>query len=68
VEHAVHSLLGGRTGIIIAHRLATVQHVDKIMVLEDGDICELGERATLAADPESRFATLLRTGLEAVLA
>jgi len=57
-----------RTAIIVAHRLATVRRVDQIMILEHGRIVEAGDRAVLAADPGSRFATLLRTGLEEVLA
>ena len=36
IERAVGKLLENRTGIIIAHRLATVQRADKIMILEDG--------------------------------
>jgi ATP-binding cassette subfamily B protein len=57
-----------RTAIIVAHRLATVRRVDQIMILEEGRIVEAGDRAALAADPASRFAALLRTGLEEVLA
>ncbi len=51
---------------MIAHRLATVQRCDKIVVLEEGRIVEHGPRETLAADPSSRFAQLLRSGLEQV--
>ncbi|HXF81412.1 MAG TPA: ABC transporter ATP-binding protein [bacterium] len=68
VERAVSALLRGRTAIIIAHRLATVQRADEILILERGAVLEHGPRAVLAADPASRFATLLRTGLEEVLA
>jgi ATP-binding cassette, subfamily B, bacterial len=57
-----------RTAIIIAHRLSTVQRADDILILEDGCVVEFGERARLAADPSSRFAALLRTGLEEALA
>jgi len=64
VELALDKLLAGRTGIIIAHRLATVERADEIMVLDHGTIGEYGARATLAADPQSRFSQLLRTGLE----
>jgi ATP-binding cassette subfamily B protein len=67
IERAVDRLLAGRTGIIIAHRLATVQRADQILILEDGRIVEHGPRAALAADPASRFAHLLRTGLEEAL-
>jgi ABC-type multidrug transport system fused ATPase/permease subunit len=68
IERAVERLLRNRTGIIIAHRLNTVQRADEIMILERGAIVEQGERADLVADPSSRFSHLLRTGLEEVLA
>ena len=68
IEHAVTRLLQGRTGVIIAHRLATVQRADEILVLEHGRILEHGARAALADDPDSHFSQLLRTGLEEVLA
>jgi ATP-binding cassette, subfamily B, bacterial len=68
IEHAVDQLLQARTGIIIAHRLATVQRADDILILQDGQIVEYGPREQLAADPASRFAQLLQTGMEEVLA
>ncbi|GAB4194760.1 MAG: hypothetical protein OHK0022_11020 [Roseiflexaceae bacterium] len=68
IERAVGRLLHGRTGVIIAHRLSTLQRADTIMLLEDGRIAEYGPRAALAADPNTRFAALLRAGLEEVLA
>jgi ATP-binding cassette, subfamily B, bacterial len=67
IERAIDRLLRDRTAIIIAHRLATVQRADEILILEDGHIAEHGARARLAADPASRFARLLRTGLEEAL-
>ena len=48
--------------------LGTVQRADEIMILEHGRIAERGPRAALAADSGSRFAHLLRTGMEEVLA
>jgi ABC-type multidrug transport system fused ATPase/permease subunit len=68
IEHAVDRLLDARTGIIIAHRLATVLRADDILILEEGRIREYGPRAALMADPDSRFAELLRVGMEEVLA
>jgi ABC-type multidrug transport system fused ATPase/permease subunit len=68
IERAVDQLLVGRTGIIIAHRLATVQRADEIMILERGRIIEHGPRDQLANASESRFATLLRAGMEELLA
>ena len=66
-ERAVRRLLRGRTAVIIAHRLSTVQQLDRIMIIQDGRVQEQGPREALAADPSSRFAGLLRTGLEEAL-
>ena len=68
IERAVDRLVQGRTAIVIAHRLATVQRADQIMILEHGQIREYGPRAALAGDPDSHYYGLLRTGLEEVLA
>jgi ABC-type multidrug transport system fused ATPase/permease subunit len=68
LERAVDRLLEGRTAVIIAHRLATVQRADEIVILEGGSVCEWGPRQMLANDPSSRFYGLLQTGLEEVLA
>jgi ABC-type multidrug transport system fused ATPase/permease subunit len=64
IEQAVSKLLQGRTGIIIAHRLATIQRADEILVLENGRVLEHSTREALAADPGSRFYHLLQTGME----
>ena len=68
VEQAIDALLAHRTAIVIAHRLATVDRCDEILILEEGRIVEHGPRVALAADPASRFSALLRSGLEPVLA
>lgn len=68
MERAIDRLFVDRTAVIVAHRLATVQRADKILILEDGRITEFGDRAVLAGDPASRFSQLLRTGMEEVLA
>lgn len=62
IDSAVQRLLKGRTSIIIAHRLGTVQQVDEIMVLAGGEIQEHGERKRLVQDPDSVFSQLLKTG------
>jgi ATP-binding cassette subfamily B protein/ATP-binding cassette subfamily C protein len=63
IEHAVDKLLEGRTGVIIAHRLSTVQRANQILILEHGRIVEYGDRNNLRDDPNSSFAQLLKTGL-----
>ncbi len=67
LERAIDRLLAGRTAIIIAHRLGTVQRADEIMILDRGQVAEYGARERLAGDISSRFAQLLQTGLEEVL-
>ncbi|QPJ66251.1 MAG: ABC transporter ATP-binding protein [Candidatus Nitrohelix vancouverensis] len=44
---AVKEIIRGRTSIIIAHRLTTIKHVDKALVLKDGEIAEYGTRREL---------------------
>jgi ATP-binding cassette subfamily B protein len=68
IEQAIDALLQGRTGVVIAHRLATVDRCDDIVILDEGRVLEFGARTDLAGDPSSRFAALLRSGLEPVLA
>lgn len=68
IDRATERLLRGRTGIIIAHRLHTVQKADRIMILEGGSIVEYDDRTSLIENPASRFSTLLKTGLQEVLA
>ena len=64
LERAVTRLLSDRTGILIAHRLATVQRADRIVIVENGEIREQGDRGALAADPASHYHRLLRLGIE----
>ena len=49
VQHALEAAMVGRTTLIIAHRLATVQRADRIIVMEDGRIVETGTHASLVA-------------------
>ena len=67
IEHALDMLLENRTGIIIAHRLNTVQRADEVLILDDGYIREMGTRAILAEDTTSYFHHLLKTGMAEVL-
>ncbi len=64
LERAMTRLLEGRTGVVIAHRLATVERADKILILEDGRVAGLGRPTDLARDPGSHFARLLRAGIK----
>lgn len=68
LQSAIDELMKRSTGIIIAHRLATLEKVDKIMVLGGGRLLEFGFREELASDPSSHYARLLVTGREEELA
>ncbi|MCR5059581.1 MAG: ABC transporter ATP-binding protein/permease [Saccharofermentans sp.] len=47
IQKAVKELLAGRTGIIIAHRLSTIVDCDKIIVIDKGQISEIGSHSEL---------------------
>lgn len=47
VQEALYRLMKGRTTFVIAHRLSTVQHADKILVLDEGEIVETGTHEEL---------------------
>ena len=68
LTRAIGRLIAGRTAIVVAHRLGTVQRADAIMILDRGQVAEHGPRQRLAGDSSSRFYQLLQTGLEEVLA
>ena len=67
IERAVDKLAKERSVLIVAHHLATIQRCDDIVILEDGQVVETGERENLASDPNTRFHSLLQTGLEEIL-
>ena len=62
LSRATAGLLDGRTALVIAHRLSTLDDVDAICVLDQGRVVEHGGRADLAADPASHFSQLLAAG------
>jgi ABC-type multidrug transport system fused ATPase/permease subunit len=61
VQQAIERLLEGRSVLVIAHRLSTVRHADKILVLADGELEETGDHDTLMAN-DGLYAELYRSG------
>jgi len=64
VRTAVGRLLAHRTGIVIAHRLETLDDVDDILVLSEGRIVEYGQRRDLEGKANGHFARLLAQARE----
>ena len=62
IQNALETLKKGRTTIIIAHRLSTIESADKIVVLDQGELVEVGDHATLIAK-NGYYANLHKTQL-----
>ncbi|HOU46554.1 MAG TPA: ABC transporter ATP-binding protein [Chitinophagales bacterium] len=58
IQHAIETLVKGRTSIVIAHRLSTIQNADKIMVLEHGEIKELDTHEELLKKEDGYYKKL----------
>ena len=66
LEAAMKKLFEGRTAVVIAHHLETLEHATHILVLDEGRSFEFGKREVLLADPGSHFAKLWRAALAGV--
>ncbi len=68
VKKGIEALMGGRTTLVVAHRLSTIEKADMIYVLENGTVCEKGRHAELM-EREGRYKRLVelsRSGKEYV--
>ena len=64
IERALHTLFSGRTSITIAHRLASIRRVDRILVLHNGRLIEEGNHAQLMAAKGAYYRLALLQGLD----
>lgn len=66
VQEALEHLMQGRTSLVIAHRLATVRDADRIVVMDKGEIVEIGRHEALVAAEGlyARLASLQFAGLD----
>jgi ATP-binding cassette, subfamily B, bacterial len=65
VQHALRTLLRGRTAFIIAHRLSTVEIADRVLVIDAGRVVEDGEPGELRSG-EGRYGSLHRAWVESL--
>jgi ATP-binding cassette, subfamily B, bacterial len=63
VQQALEKLMEGRTTIVIAHRLSTIKKVDRIFVINDGRLAEMGSHAELTQVNNGIYSTLLKLQL-----
>ena len=66
VQEALKRLMKGRTTLIVAHRLSTIQHVDTIITLKNGKIDEIGspEKLAISGGIYSQLLNLQNTAVE----
>ena len=64
VQKAIENLMKDRTVIVIAHRLSTVRHADKIVVINYGKIVESGSHDELLNNPDSIYGALYKAQLK----
>jgi len=65
VQHALRTLLRGRTAIIIAHRLSTVDIADRVLVIDNGRVVEDGAPSALRGE-SGHYGSLHRAWTESL--
>ena len=62
IKQALNILMAGRTTLIVAHRLSTLEGADRVLVLKKGELVETGDHDSLIAT-DSEYAQLFRQQL-----
>ncbi|MCP9198421.1 ABC transporter ATP-binding protein/permease [Gramella sp. GC03-9] len=65
IQDATDKITQGRTSIVIAHRLATIKKADKIIVMDQGEIVEMGNHRELLQKPEGYYKKLYEVQFKA---
>jgi subfamily B ATP-binding cassette protein MsbA len=60
VQKALEYLMAGKTTLVIAHRLSTVEKADQILVIDQGKVVEAGTHDRLLSNPDSRYTHLYK--------
>lgn len=61
IQKAFNRLMTDRTSFVIAHRLSTIENADKILVLDNGQIIEIGSHQELLANPHGAYTALYQS-------
>jgi ATP-binding cassette subfamily B multidrug efflux pump len=65
IQEALAKMLKGRTSFVIAHRLSTIRNADRIVMMSEGEILEIGNHEELMT-LNGNYADLYRMGFEEV--
>jgi len=66
IQDAIDKMMRGRTSIVIAHRLSTIQKADQIIVLDQGEIKEMGSHDELIQREDGYYAQLHQMQLKSL--
>ena len=58
IQDALKNLMQGKTAIVIAHRLSTIMRLDRIVVIDNGQVKEIGTHQTLLEKSSGLYKTL----------
>ncbi len=66
IQHAIDTMIKGRTSIVIAHRLSTIRKADSIIVMDQGEIIERGTHESLMSDRQHYYKLYTAVETEAI--